>query len=508
MLRKSKRSSAKASTSISHLNPLCKFFRQAERLIQSTSTQQSKAHLAERSSSQHSSVRSHGYLFSRLRSPFDLLEARRLHAVLIVGGFFEPGTNDGFFGSQLVDVYVRFGRLGNALDVFEEMPKKSNVAYNAILRGFVSAEQFSKAINFFRWMLREEVIPDNFTYPIILKACSGLNDLEAGRNVYDLIKFNETKFNVKRNVYVECAIIDMFAKCGSLAEACDVFEEMPRKDLASWSAMIGGIVRNGDSLEALHLLKRMRQEGLKPDSVTVASILPACGKLGDAHMGMALQGFAVRSGLKSDIYVSNALIDMYSKCGLINEAHAVFCSAVNKDAVSWSALIAGYLQNGKYRRSVELYLDMNNVGMKTNAVVASGVLPGLGKLKLLKHGKEMHSYILKRGFESDGVIGSALIDMYMNCGTKRAAENILYTMPFRDIVMFNSMIVGYSINGDLDSALRVFRKIWKFDLTPNAVTILSILPVCTEIGNVHMEKKSMATQLGLVLERWFLLKTH
>lgn len=503
MLCKSKLWSATPSTPTSLLNPLCKFFHQTKRSIKSTSAQQSKAHLVEHSSRQHCSDQSYSYLFSRLKSPFDLLEAKRLHAVLIVSGVFDPETNDGLFGSQLVNVYVRFGRLDDALDVFEEMPKKSNVAYNAILRGLVGAERFSEAIHFFRWMLREECIPDNFTYPIVLKACSGLHDLEAGQNVCDLIKFNEAKFDAKRNVYVECAMIDMFAKCGSLAEARDVFEEMPRKDLASWSAMIGGAVRNGYSLEALRLLKRMRQEGLRPDSVTVASILPACGVLEDAHMGMTLQGFAVRSGFESDIYVSNALLDMYGKCRLTNEAHAVFCRIVNKDAVSWSALIAGYSQNGEYCQSVELYLDMNNVGIKTNVIVASSVLPGLGKLKLLKHGKEMHGYILKQGFESDGVTGSALIDMYMNCGTKRAAENILYTMSFRDIVLFNSMIVGYSINSDSDSALSVFQKIWKFDLTPNAVTILSVLPVCTEIGNVTHGKEihgyTIRTSIGEVV---------
>ncbi|KAI3440977.1 uncharacterized protein J3R85_003023, partial [Psidium guajava] len=412
-------------------------------------------------------------------------------------------TNDGLFGSQLVNVYVRFGRLDDALDVFEEMPKKSNVAYNAILRGLVSAERFSEAIGFFRWMLREDIIPDNFTYPIVLKACSRSNDLEAGQNVCDLIKFNETKFNAKRNAYVECAMIDMFAKCGSLAEARNVFEDMPRKDLPSWSAMIGGAVHDGDSLGALRLLKRMGQEGLKPDSVTVASILPACGKLEDAHMGMALQGFALRSGFESDIYVSNALIDMYGKCGLVNKAREVFCNIVNKDAVSWSALIAGYSQNGEYRWSLELYLEMSNAGIKTNVVVASSVLPGLGKLKLLKHGKEMHGYTLKQGFESDGVIGSALIDMYMNCGTKRAAENILYTSSFREIVMFNSMIVGCSITSDSDSALGVFRNIWKFDLTPNAVTILSILPVCTETGDVahgqEIHGYTIRTRIGEVV---------
>ncbi|KAF8387589.1 hypothetical protein HHK36_026242 [Tetracentron sinense] len=428
-------------------------------------------------------------LFIHLKSPPNLFEARKIHGLLLVNGFFHPTSSDRVLGSQLVSIYVNFGSFQEALLLFNKLPQKNNFAWNAILRGFINVDKFSEAIEFYHLMLREGVIPDNFTYPLVLKACSGLSALEQGRRVHELIQFNEIHHKIKRNIFVECAMIDMFAKCGSLNEAWRVFEEMPRKDLVSWSALICGNVQNGEWFEALCLFRRMRVEGLRPDSVIVATLLPACGRLGARQLGMGLQGCAIKSGFESDLYVSNALIDMYCKCGDTLEAHCIFCNMIYKDVVSWSALIAGHSQNYEYRESLELYMEMKGSGIKTNAVTLASVLPGFANLKLLKHGKEMHNYILRHGFESDIFVGGALIDMYANCGSMREAEFIFKIMSGRDITIWNSMIVGHALNGDIDSAFGILRRIRESKLRPNSITILSILPLCTRMGTLRWGKE-------------------
>ncbi|KAJ1397988.1 Tetratricopeptide-like helical domain superfamily [Sesbania bispinosa] len=373
-------------------------------------------------------------LFRHLNSPPNLLEARRLHSLLLVLGFFHPTCPHKSFSSQLVNVYVNFGCLRYAFHAFTQLPHKSNVAWNAILRGLVGAGHFTQTIQFYHSMLIQGVTPDNYTYPLVLKACSFLHALELGRWVHHTIMYNEVHRKIKPNLYVHCAVIDMFVKCGSLEDARRVFEEMPVRDLASWTAMICGTVWNGECLEALSLFRKMRSEGLKPDSVIVASFLPACGRLEALKLGMALQGCAFRSGFDSDVYVSNAIMDMYCKCGDPLEAHRVFSHMVYRDTVSWSTLIAGYSQNGLYRESCELYVRMVNMGLTTNAIVATSVLPALGKLKLLKQGKELHNFVLKEGLVSDVVIGSALIDMYANCGSVREAESIFESISDKDIM--------------------------------------------------------------------------
>ncbi|KAJ4727938.1 Pentatricopeptide repeat [Melia azedarach] len=417
---------------------------------------------------------SYADLFSPLKSPPHLFEAKRLHALLLVCGFFNYTSSDRQLGSQLVSVYVNFGCLQEALLVFDKLPNKSNnVAWNSILRGFINVGEFSKVLEFYHSMLRQGLVPDNFTYPLVLKACSGLNDLEQGRIIRD--------------------------QCGSLNEARQVFDEMPERDLASWGAMIYGALQSGEWFDALCFFRRMRFEGLRPDSMILAAFLPACGRLENKQLGMLFQGCAIRSGFESDLFISNALIDMYCKCGDMDEAQRIFCEMVYKDVVSWSTLIAGCSQNSLYLKSFELYLKMNKAGIRTNPVIAAVVLPVLGKLKLLELGKEMHNYILKQAFESDVFIGSTLIDMYANCGSMTQAEHVFEFMLHSGITIWNSIIAGYSLNDDLDSAFGIFRRMRDFNLKPNSITLVSILPMCTKIGSVRLGKEihGYATKTGL-----------
>ncbi|XP_027367842.1 putative pentatricopeptide repeat-containing protein At3g01580 [Abrus precatorius] len=439
--------------------------------------------------------------FHHRKSPLNLLQAKRLHALLLVLGFFHPTSPHKSFASNLVNVYVNFGCLQHAFLTFRQLPHKPNIAWNAILRGLVGAGHFPKAIHFYHSMLQKGVTPDNYTYPLVLKACSCLRALDLGRWIHDTILYNELHCKIKRNLYVQCAVIDMFVKCGSLEDARRLFEEMPDRDLALWTAMICGTAWNGEWFEALSLFTKMRSQGLKPDSVIVSSMLPVCGRLENVNLGMALHGCAVRSGFDSDLYVCNAVIDMYCKCGDLLEAHRVFNHMVYRDGVSWTTLIAGYSQNGLYQESYELYIRMVNMGLTTSAIVASSVLPALGKLKLLKRGKEMHSFVLKEGLLSDVVVGSALIDMYANCGSIKEAESIFECMSDKDTTVWNSMIVGYNLVGDFESAFLTFRRIWGAELRPNSITLVSVLPICTQLGALRQGKEihGYVTKSGLGL---------
>ncbi|KAE9618870.1 putative tetratricopeptide-like helical domain-containing protein [Lupinus albus] len=440
-------------------------------------------------------------LFGHLNSPPNLLVATKLHALLLVLGFFHPNSPHISLPSQLVNVYVNFGSLQHASLTFTNLPNKTNVAWNAMLRGLVDVGHFTQAIQFYHSMLKKGVTPDNYTYPLVLKACSFLHSLELGKWVQHTIQYNHLHYKAKPNVYVLCAMIDMFVKCGSLEDARELFDEMPVKDLASWTAMICGAVWNGECLEAVSMFRRMSSQGLKPDSVILASVLPVCGRLEDVKLGMTLQGCAVRNGFDSDLYVSNALIDMYCKCGDPVEAHRVLSNMVYRDTVSWSTMISGYSQNCLYKESYQLYIRMVGIGLKTNAIVATSVLPALGKLKLLKQGKEMHNYVIKEGLVSDVLVGSALIDMYANCGSIREAESVFEYISDKDVMVWNSLIVGYNLVGHFESVFLTFRRIWEAEHKPNSITLISVLPICTKLGALRQGKEihGYATKRGLGL---------
>lgn len=245
----------------------------------------------------------------------------------------------------------------------------------------------------------------------------------------------------------------------------------------------------GDWLDAMSLFSRMRSEGFSADSVIIATVIPACGRAKELRTGMVLHGCAVRCGVGDDTCVSNALVDMYCKCGCLGMADRVFWSIGFKDVVSWSTLIAGYSQNGKDHVSVNLFTEMVTAGLKPNSNTMASILPSLSEMKLFRHGKEIHGFSLRNGFDQSKFLGSAFIDFYSRQGSIREAEIVLELMPKRDLVIWNSMVAGYAVNGNTDSALCAFRALQKVGFRPDHVTVVSVLPVCNHHSRLIQGKE-------------------
>ncbi|KAG8099272.1 hypothetical protein GUJ93_ZPchr0013g37251 [Zizania palustris] len=420
---------------------------------------------------------SHASLLLRLQSCRAIEEARRLHAALLVGGH-RHGT---VLVAQLVHAYAKLGDVPQALRVFDGMPRRNSFAWNAVIKGLVDASRFSEALEMFWKTVRDgSVAADGFTYPPVIKACAALGAVEQGRKVWEIVEADIAMGNARANVFVQCALVDMFAKCGCLDEARNVFESMQVRDLATWTAMIGGIVHAGDWLEVVDLFNRMRSEGFGVDSVIAATVISACGKIGELWDGIALHGCAVKSGVSDVICVSNALVDMYCKCSCIEMADCVFQSTNSKDVVSWSSLIAGYSQNGMHHVSVSLFCEMISSGINPNSSTLASILPCLSELKLFRNGREIHCFSVRHGLDKSEFIVSALIDLYSNQGLIRVAETIFRLMAVKDLAIWNSMVAGYAVNGYSDSAFCALRALQKVGLRPDHVTVVSVLPVCNQ----------------------------
>uniref|UniRef100_A0ACD5UJ96 Uncharacterized protein n=1 Tax=Avena sativa TaxID=4498 RepID=A0ACD5UJ96_AVESA len=429
---------------------------------------------------------SHASLLFQLRSGPALTEAHRLHAALLVGGHGHGAV----LAAQLVQVYAKLGETGHALRVLDGMPRRNSFAWNAVIKGLVDTGRFTEALETYWAMVNDgSVTADGFTYPPVIKACAALGAVEEGRLIREHVEAGFPRGNATPNVFVQCALVDMFAKCGCLGEARSVFESMQNRDLAAWTAMIGGAVHAGEWLDAMSSFNRMRSEGFYTDSVILATVIPACGRMKELQTGTALHGCAVTCGVADYTCVSNALVDMYCKCGSLEMADYLFRSIRFKDVVSWSTLIAGYSQNGMYRMSVSLFTEMvKAAGSKPNSNTMASILPSLSELKLLGHGKEIHGFSLRSGLDQSKFLGSAFIDFYSRQGFIRKSETLFELMPKTD-VLWNSMVAGYATNGDTDSALRVFRALQKVGLKPDHVTVISVLPLCNHHSRLIQGKE-------------------
>eukprot|EP01018_Ginkgo_biloba_P030303 Gb_38441 [translate_table: standard] len=406
-----------------------------------------------------------------------LSEGKQVHAHVLIAGF----DQDVFLGTKLVNLYAICGRLGNARQIFDNIRKRNIFLWNAMIRGYATNGVSGEALSLYYQMQRAGVYPDNFTFPFVLKACANLSALEEGKEIHYHLRRN----GLESDVFVGTALIDMYTKCGSIENARHVFDEMSQRNVVLWTAMIAGYVQNGHANEALALFYQMQLVDVIPDSVTMASVLPACALLAALQQGKQIHNCIIRSGFHPDVSVGTALVDMYAKCGSIENAWHVFDKICRRDIVSWNAMIAGYAQNGHASEALSLFHQMQLEGVTPNSVTTVSVLPACAHLAALQRGMWIHAYIIRSGFELDLSVGNSLVDMYAKCGCIQAARQLFDEMSQKDVVSWSVMIGGYGMHGYGEDALTIFAQMQQTGIKPDHVTFIGVLSACSHAGLVE-----------------------
>ncbi|XP_057873721.1 pentatricopeptide repeat-containing protein At3g24000, mitochondrial [Cryptomeria japonica] len=250
-------------------------------------------------------------------------------------------------------MYDRCGSLVAAREVFDQMTERDVFSWNIIIAAYGRHGYPHEALTMFYQMQRTAVQPDRFTFASVLPACAKCESLHKAR----------------------------YAQNGVVDEAEMLFREMPQRNVVSWSAMIGGYTQNGFAENAMKIFKQMQLAGVKPVSTTFASILPACAKVGVLEQGMDIHRSIIENGLSLDVVVVSALIDMYIKCGSIQKARKLFDKASQRDLVSWTVMIAGYVQHGFVEKALETFWQMQLAGYAQNGFCKDA----LKLFELMKH---------------------------------------------------------------------------------------------------------------------------
>lgn len=272
---------------------------------------------------------------------------------------------------------------------------------------------------------------------------------------------------------------------------------MAVRNEVTWSALVGGFVLCGRMLEAFSLFKDMLAQGLCFLSPTsVASALRACANLSDLCLGKQLHALLAKSGLHTDLTAGNSLLSMYAKAGLIDQATTLFDQMVVKDTVSYSALVSGYVQNGKADEAFRVFRKMQACNVQPDVATMVSLIPACSHLAALQHGKCGHGSVIVRGIASETSICNALIDMYAKCGRIDLSRQIFDVMPARDIVSWNTMIAGYGIHGLGKEATALFLDMKHQACEPDDVTFICLISACSHSGLVTEGK------------RWFHMMVH
>ncbi|CAK9160715.1 unnamed protein product [Ilex paraguariensis] len=345
---------------------------------------------------------------------------------------------------------------------------------------------FTEVFDLFKRLLHYPYLkPDDYTYPSVLKACSGLNRVDRGVMIHSHV----VKSGFLSDVVVGSSIVGMYAKCNKFRSATQLFDEMPERDVACWNNVISCYYQSGQCEKALELFEKMNGDGFEPDSVTFTTVISACARLLDLERGKEIHRELGRKGFVLDGFISAALVDMYGKCGCLEMAVKIFEQIPRKSLVSCNSMIAGFSLRGDSKSCIELLLRMKEIEIKPDSTTLSCLLVACSKSSQLRHGKFIHGYIIRHHIESDIFIDSLLVDLYFKCGMVSSAEIIFETMPKTNVVAWNVMISGYASAGCYFEALGIFGDMREAGVKPDAITFTSILAACSQLAVLEQGKE-------------------
>ncbi|KAK9099303.1 hypothetical protein Syun_026348 [Stephania yunnanensis] len=319
---------------------------------------------------------------------------------------------------------------------------------------------------------------DQTIYNKLVKKCAQLGRLKEGRVVHN--HFRNSKF--KADLFIQNSILNMYMKCGGLDDARKVFDEMPQRDMVTWTALIAGYSQNDMAEEAVALFPKMVGVGFKPNHFTFSSVLKAAGALPCDKLGRQVHGFCNKYGCDSDVYVGSALVDMYTRCGLMGEGRFVFDMMVRKNEVSWNALIAGYARKGEGESVLKLFRDMQREAYGPTHFTYSSIFSACASMGALEQGKWIHAHMIKNGGKLIAFVGNTLLDMYAKAGSIEDAKKVFDRLDKRDVVSWNSMLTGCAQHGLGKETVARFELMLRDGIKPNAITFLCVLNACSHGG--------------------------
>ncbi|KMZ61022.1 Pentatricopeptide repeat-containing protein [Zostera marina] len=421
---------------------------------------------------------------------------RPFHALLIVTGEY---PKDPFLSTKLINLYSRLGDTRSSLLTFHRIPIKTVFTWNTLISTYIHNNLYSIGIRCFQNLIAD-VRPDGFTFPAVIKACLDVSD---GRKMQSWI----IKLGLGVDLYVVASLVKMYSRLGFIDDASKLFDEISIRDLGCWNAMVSGFSQNGDVDRALSLfVEMMVRGGVGIDAVTLTSILPACTQSQDHHVGLLIHALSIKHGLDFEIYVSNSLIDMYSKFDRVEDAHYLFDEMVRKDLVSWNSIISAYDQLGQSMVVLNLFEEMKSTGFRPDAFTLMSLASSISQAGNLGDARSIHGFVLRKGWDSGShvFLSNAIVDMYGKLGKPDYSQRSFDRMIFRDLVSWNTLINCYSQNGLASEAIHVFQTMQdgSSGMVPNQGTLVGILPAYSCIGAVQqgMQIHGRSLKMGLDMD--------
>ncbi|RWW53336.1 hypothetical protein BHE74_00040198 [Ensete ventricosum] len=443
------------------------------------------------------------------------------------------GINNGaYVENVLLNLYASCGCIGNTETVFKDMMNRTFnwLRYSRPATPCIGAESRAWFKSCSHQFLAEHVLQDDEEASFPFRFRIQIDRISFPYEPTDHIEgahcFYQDQPMTARSLSPVTAtnLIKNLCSQSSFALARRLFDEMPHRDVVSWTAMISGYASNGCREDALATFCRMIASGVCPNRYTISSLLTSCRGLQSRWAGIAVHGMAVRWGIDNGAYVENALLDLYASCGCIGDAEAMFKNMTDRTVVSWTTMIAGYtrigngytglllcmniseakkffhemplkdlitwnamiasLERSNSREALLLFLEMGSQNMQPTSFTFSSVVAACANLATLNCGQQVHGAAIRRGHQRNLQVANALIDMYAKCGSIGNSRKVFDETTEKDLVTWTSLVIGCGMNGYGAEATEIFDEMISSGVQPDQILLMSVISACSHAGLV------------------------
>ncbi|XP_072954229.1 pentatricopeptide repeat-containing protein At5g66520-like [Typha angustifolia] len=391
---------------------------------------------------------------SRLNS---LRHGQQIHTHVLKCGF---GSEE-FVLNSLIHMYASCGEVSVARRLFDEMPGRGIVTWNAMFAGYFRAGDWTEVVELFRYMLELGAAFDEVTLISVLTACGRLGVLDLGEWICRYVEEN----GLKGNQNLVTSLVDMYGKCGEVEKARNLFDEMPYRDVVAWSAMISCYTQSNQCREALALFHEMQVAEVDPNEITMVSVLSSCAVLGALETGKWVHSYIKRKRLHMTVTLGTAVVDFYAKCGCIENAFEAFDKMQMRNAWTWTVLIRGLANNGRGREALDLFSSMLKDNLRPTEVTFIGVLSACSHAGLVEEGRQFFDS-MSREYDIEPKIEhyGCMVDILGRAGFIHEAYQFIKCMPIEpNAVVWRTLLASCKIHKNIEIGEESLKEIVRLD---------------------------------------------
>ncbi|KAL5791788.1 hypothetical protein ACOSP7_000382 [Xanthoceras sorbifolium] len=403
--------------------------------------------------------------------------------------------------SQFINACQSLNVLNTAFRLFTQLHRPHVFTCNSLIRAFCHSQTPHFPYSIYSRMHTNSILPTNYTFPFLLKSLSDFKELQQGKIVHAHV----VKLGHVNDIYVQNSLLNVYASCGNMSLCRKVFEEMTLRDVVSWTVLIMGYRSVKEYDGALIAFEQMQYAGVEPNRVTMVNALAACASFGAIEMGIWIHDFIRRKEWELDVILGTALIDMYAKCGKIEEGLDVFLAMKEKNVFTWNAVIKGLALVKSGEEAVRWFDKMEQEGFKADEVTLVEVLSACSHSGLLDVGQIIFRSLMggKYGFAPSVNHYACMIDLLARCGCLEDVLRLIQEMPFEPTKsMWGSLLAGCRDQGNLELSEYVAKKL--LDLEPdNSAYYVVLSNLYAEMGRwSDVEKvRELMKEKGLKKDR-------